>query len=805
MFDLSPAKRLLVLLCTVTTGHAAVLCVAIVLSRDPAPAVAAPVPVAAGRAVSPSDPMQRQYEQQVKPLLVKYCYSCHADGKDKGDLTLDEAKTVLNVQRDRNTWQKVADNTLTGAMPPKNKTQPTAAERKLVSDWIAGAFEWFDPTAPRDPGRVTIRRLNRNEYNNTVRDLLGVTFKPAADFPADDTGYGFDNIGDVLSMSPLHAEKYLAAAEDVVDRSLAPPHPPEVKIIRYRGGELQATEGGLEDGVRTLTTDGEVFKGGWPFPVVGQYEIRVRASADRAGDEFAKLAIRFDNKDVKVVDVKDPPPKKRWNEYSVRVDVIKPGAFKVAAAFTNDFYDPDATDPKRRDRNLRVHLIEVAGPFNAKPVEPSKAYKKVFFVRPGPGVTEEQAAFKVLQRFCTRAYRRPATAREIEQLLALYKIARADGNDFEAATKIAITATLVSPNFLFRIEQEKSTNPDQPYLIGEYELATRLAYFLWSSMPDDELMAKAGAGQLRKPEVIQAQLTRMLRDPRAKAFVSNFVGQWLELRNIESATIDRKVFPTFDNKLRADMRRETEMFFENLLTQDRSVLDLLAGDYTFVNERLAKHYGIAGVAGEDFRQVSLAGTRRGGVLTMAGVLTVTAMPTRTSPVKRGKFVLEQILGTPPPPAPADVPALSEKPADVSAKPLRDRLQAHRADAACASCHARMDPIGFAMENFDAIGRWRDKDGSFPIDASGTLPEGQSFKGPDELRRVIAARKDDFLRTLTEKMMTYALGRGMETYDKSTIRDIGAAVAKDGYKFSTLISRIVNSDAFQKRRAKRGEE
>jgi hypothetical protein len=363
----------------------------------------------------------------------------------------------------------------------------------------------------------------------------------------------------------------------------------------------------------------------------------------------------------------------------------------------------------------------------------------------------------------------------------------------------------VSPSFLFRVEQERGTDPEKPYLISDYELASRLSYFIWSSTPDDELMAKAGAGLLRQPAVLQEQLKRMLQDPKAKALVSNFVGQWLELRNIEGATIDKKVFPTFDNALGSDMRRETEMFFETIIKEDRSVLDLLNADYTFVNERLAKHYGINGVVGNDFRKVSLAGTRRGGVLTMAGVLTVTAMPTRTSPVKRGKFILDQILGTPPPPPPADVPALSEKPGDISAKSLRERLQVHREDPTCASCHARMDPIGFALENFDAIGRWRDKDGAFTIDASGTLPEGQSFKGPDELRKIIAARKDDFLRTLTEKLMTYALGRGMETYDKCTIKDISAAVSKDGYKFSSLVSQIVMSDAFQKRRAKRGEE
>jgi hypothetical protein len=805
MLDRNRVKRLLLILSTAATGMAVAGGALAVLVQGIAPTVASAAAVApAAVSAASGDSLQLKFEQQVKPLFQKYCYSCHANGKDKGDLALDKYPTILSIQHDRLTWQKVADNTLAGAMPPKKKPQPTAEEKKLIGDWIGAAFDWFDPNAPIDPGRVTVKRLNRTEYNNTIRDLLGVSFKPASNFPADDTGYGFDNIGDVLSISPLHAEKYLSAAEDVVDAALQPPEPPEPKTVRRNPGDLQGA-GEVKDGARTLASEGETFREE-SFLILGSYDIRVRATADQAGPELAKMSIRFDGKEVKQFEVKDPPPtqRRKSNDYTVRVPVTVAGPHRVAVAFLNDYYNPDNPDPAQQDRNLHIQSIEVAGPFNVK-VEPSELFKSIFVVMPGNGVSDEDAAKQVLKKFAGRAYRRPATDDEVKQLVELFKLAKADGNDFVGATKIALTAALVSPNFLFRVEKEQSSDPSKPYPISDYELATRLSYFLWSSMPDDELLAKAGANELHKPEVLKQQVRRMLGDEKAEALVSNFIGQWLELRNIDGATVDRKVFPFFNERLRADMRREVETFFDHLVREDRSVLDLLTADYTYINERLARHYGIDGISGEGFRKVSLQNSHRAGVLTMAGVLTVTSMPTRTAPVKRGKFILEEILGTPIPPPPAEVPPLSEKPADVSAKSLRERLQVHREDATCNSCHSRMDPLGFALENFDAIGKWRDKDGSFDVDASGVLPEGQAFKGPEELLKIVGSRKDEFVRTFTGKLMTYALGRGMEPYDKRTIKDISDATAKGGYKFSTLINEIVMSDAFQKRRAKRGEE
>jgi hypothetical protein len=719
---------------------------------------------------------------------------------DKGEIDLDPFASLESIQTNKQTWMRVSDAVQQRAMPPaKRKDQPTDDERKLITTWLKDALDYCDCSGPRDPGRVTIRRLNRNEYNNTVRDLLGVSdFKPAADFPADDSGYGFDHIGDVLSMSPLLVEKYLAAAEQVLDRALDPEPPGEPTIAKFDGAELRGHGGGSP---RRLASEGEAFRR-VEIPQQGRYEIRVEAGADQAGGEVARMAVRVEGRELKVFDVDAAGGSPR--RYDAQVE-LPPGGHRVATAFLNDYWDP-AQPEGQRDRNLVVHKVEVVGPLGAPPPGPSEWQQKILFAAPGQdGMSDEQAAAKVIERFATRAYRRPATGDEVEKLLGLFRTARSEGDDYPMSVKFALSGVLVSPNFLFRIEQERSADPAQPYAIDDFELASRLSYFLWSSTPDEALFNVASAGKLREPETLKAEVRRMLTDPKASALVSNFVGQWLELRNLDRLSIDRRVFPDFNDALRDDMRREAELFFESLIRDDRSVLDLLNGDYSFVNQRLAKHYGIEGVTGDDFRRVSLAGTRRGGVLTMAGVLTVTAMPTRTSPVKRGKFVLDQMLASPPPPAPPDVGTLGEGREERSKGSVRQRFEAHRSDATCVACHSRMDPIGFAMENFDAIGRWRDNDGGFAIDASGTLPEGEQFNGPDELRAVLVARKDQFVHALIEKMLTYSLGRGLELYDRCTVKDIATAVERDGYKFSTLLTQIVTSDAFQKRRAKRPGE
>jgi hypothetical protein len=744
--------------------------------------------------------IQRRFDADVKPLLIRYCGDCHFDGVMKGDLDLGKFSTLASVQNARVTWQKVNDNLLAHVMPPgKKKLQPTDAERRAIVAWAKEAMDFCDPTAPRDPGRVTIRRLNRNEFDNTIRDLLGlVDFHPAdASFPADDTGYGFDNIGDVLTMSPLLAEKYLAAAEQALDQAIISDASSvgARTLARVDASKLQGY--GDPDSPRVIDSEGEAYAS-IDFPIKGHYEIRVQAAGDQSGSEPAKMTLKLDGRDVKTFDV--DAVRESPQHYSTKLDVPG-GKHRVSIAFVNDFFDPKL--PANCDRNLVLYDLEIVGPLDGPKPGQLELRRKLLFVEPGEnGATERDAAAKVLERFASRAYRRPVAVGEVNKLLALFQSARSRGENYEKSVKLVLSAVLVSPNFLFRIEQERETNPDKPYLIGDHELASRLSYFLWSSMPDETLSSVAASGKLRDPAVLREQVRRMLADPKSSEFVTNFVGQWLVMRNLEHHSVDTEINKRFNEPLRADMLREVETFFANLVREDRSVLDLLDGDYTFVNERLAKLYGIEGVTGNDFRRVSLAGTPRGGVLTMAGVLTVTAMPARTSPVKRGKFVLEQLLASPPPPPPPNVPSLSERRRDMQSASLRTRLEAHRADPTCVACHARMDPIGFALENFDAIGRWRTDDQGFAIDAKGSLPEGETFDGPVALRKLLMQRKDDFVKALVEKMMTYALGRGLENYDRCTVKEIAAVVAKDGYRFSTLVNEIVSSDAFQKRRAKR---
>jgi uncharacterized protein DUF1592/uncharacterized protein DUF1588/uncharacterized protein DUF1587/uncharacterized protein DUF1595/uncharacterized protein DUF1585/cytochrome c len=587
----------------------------------------------------------------IKPFLSKYCIGCHGGAKPKADLALDRFAEEASVGKSRKVWQEIGERLRAGEMPPPaRKLRPSAAEVAAVSSWIESRLKATGPRAG-DPGRVTLRRLNRAEYNNTVRDLVGVDVHPADDFPADDVGYGFDNIGDVLSMPPILLEKYLAAAEKIIDRAFQTP------------------------------------------------EVRRRL----------------------------------W-----------PGEFN------------------RRNRM--------------------------------------EAARKVLQNFATRAYRRPVTEAELNRLVGLVKAAEQDGDTFEGGVRLALQAVLVSPHFLFRVELDpEPNNPRAVHPVNDYELASRLSYFLWSSMPDEPLFALAQKGLLRKDGNLEAQARRMLADPKARALIVNFAGQWLQTRNLKTMSPDPAVFPTFTEALRKDMLTETELFFEAVVKEDRSILDFLDADYSFVNERLARHYGIPGVKGEQFRRVGLAGTPRGGVLTQASILTLTSNPNRTSPVKRGKWILENILGTPIPPPPPNAGELSEEKDAVLSGSLRQRMEQHRANPNCVSCHQRMDPLGFGFENFDAIGAWRDKDGNFPVDPSGTLPGGQSFKGPRDLKAILKTKPDQFRHHLCERLLTYALGRGLEEADRWAVDQIAGELARHQDKFSSLVIAIVQSTLFQMRR------
>lgn len=774
-------------------------CCVLVTAQTPPPA--APTPITPAQAAK-NTLLNQRFQTQIQPILTQYCYACHGNGKKKGDLTLDRFTNLDLVLSDKKAWNSVSDMLEQHAMPPDNKPQPTEDQIKLVLDFVDQAVNQIDCTGPRDPGFVAIHRLNRTEYNNTIRDLVGITFEPAEDFPADDSGYGFDNIADVLTMSPLLAEKYLSATEEIFDKAITDFTIPKSTVVKIAGNQMNTEVGSPAKGnAWNLQTNGQITKR-HDFKE-GEYEIRVHAWQEAFGDEPAKMTIKIDNKPIKTFEV--PALIARPGVYTIRQNFTA-GNHKIATAYINNLVDTKNPDPKKRgDRNLIVDRVEIEGPINAKAPKASESHKRLFFVNPGPGLTEPAAARQLISEFAYRAFRRPVPPDEINRLMQLYTQARTSGEPFEQSVKVAFMATLVSPQFLFRIEKDPKSAPGAVHPLDDFELASRLSYFLWSSMPDDQLLLLASQGKLHQPAVQRAQIKRMLADPKSSQFVQNFTGQWLELRNLENHTVDRDRFPEFNDQLREAMKGETETFFANLIKTDGSVLDLLEGNYTFVNERLARLYGIKGIKGEQFQRVSLAGTHRGGVMTMASVLTLTAMPTRTSPVKRGVFVLQNILGTPPPPPPPDVPSLADRPRDEANAPLRERLAKHRANPNCAVCHMRMDGIGFALENFGPIGVWRDKEGKFPIDSNGELAGGHKISGPDGLRELLDNRKLDFLRCLTEKMLTYALGRGIEKQDRCTVRDICLAVSKNDYKFSSLIDNIIMSDAFQKRRSKKPDE
>ncbi len=603
------------------------------------------------------------FGERIAPLIEQYCGDCHAGQEAEAGIRLDRSDSLDKVRQERSIWLKVLGQLQASAMPPSDADQPTAEERELLRVWIDRAVNSVDCSGPVSPGRVTLRRLNRHEYRNTIRDLLGIDYAPAADFPADDVGYGFDHIGDVLSLPTILMEKYLAAAEEISRQALA----------------------------------------------------------------------------------------------------------------------DASSEPQDAQQRL--------------PRRP------IILRRPGEEWTPQAAAAANLAPLAAAAFRRPVTDAEVARLAQLVAQAVDDGESFEAGMQLALQAILISPHFLFRVELDPEGDAETRQL-NDHELAVRLSYFLWSTMPDAELFDAAREGRLQDLSELEQQVRRMLADPKSQALIENFAGQWLQLRNLDTLTFDPARFPGCDAQLLADMREETLQFFAALVREDQSLLRLLDADFTFVNQRLAAHYGLAGVTGNEFRRVSLQGTPRAGILTHASVLAVTSNPSRTSPVKRGKFVLDNLLGAPPPPAPANVPQLDDANRALTGT-LRQRLEQHRADPGCASCHQLMDPIGFALEHFDAVGRYRTTDAGQPIDASGALPSGDQFSGLDELRGLLLAkRRDDVARCLVEKMLVYALGRGLEYYDQCAVNNIRQALEQDDYRFSRLVLGVVQSQPFQKRAKKR---
>ncbi len=746
----------------------------------------------------------KDYETKILPFLKAHCVSCHNEKKAGGGLDLEFYKTEAIARKDRKTWEEIQRLVASGEMPKNKAKQPPKDEKAFFLNWVEQNLTKVDCAGPKDPGRVTIRRLNRAEYNNTIRDLCGVDFKPAENFPSDDVGYGFDNIGDVLSVQPILIEKYMAAADAILEQAIVPLdgikssnqvfRPQQIQTIP-RGARTRETDSkGREIRRIVFTEEGSAFLEKFNFPADGEYHLRIRAWGAKVGSEDPKAVFRIDGKDMKTFTIDAPQDKPKTFETTMRVTAGENK--RVAVAFANAFTDKES----KKSRTLGVETIEIEGPIGGASKPLPESMKLTLAMVPKADAEKAKAAEASLASFARRAFRRPVKPEELQRLMKLFDIADKQGDKYEQAMKLPLKAILVSPHFLFRIEDDPK-NPNDAKAISEHELATRLSYFLWSTMPDEELFRLAGAGELRKPGVLAAQVKRMLKDPKAAALTKNFAGQWLMLRNILSLSPDPNTFRTWDESLRGAIIRETELFFEHIVQEDRKVLEFLDADYTFLNDRLSWHYGIPGVKGGEFRKVKLPDAKRGGLVTQSSILLVTSNPTRTSPVKRGKWVYENILGlTAPPPAP-DVPELEKT---VLKGTLRQRMEQHRANPSCAGCHEKLDPLGFGLENFDAIGKWRELDEGTKIDASGVLPDGAKFNGPAELRKVLLGKADLFRRCLSEKLLTFALGRGLEYYDKCVLDDLVKKLKTGEDRFSALVLAIVETDAFQKRRGKRSE-
>ncbi|MGH9674815.1 MAG: DUF1592 domain-containing protein [Bryobacteraceae bacterium] len=736
----------------------------------------------------------------------------------------------------------------TGKMPPPGLPAPSGAERSAVIRRIESTLRLNHREVT--PGRVTARRLNRVEYNNTIRDLLGVPARPADDFPVDDSGYGFDNIGDVLTVSPMLMEKYTAAARKVSRLAVCGETLPEKPTVLARLMARRSYDGGSFSGSHYLpySMRGALY-GTWMFPADAEYELRfrvmnlrneeetpadpdapprrrslssltpeekaerdralqrvptpeaLRASLERSRLSAAPLRLTLAVDGVTVLTgVIEGSTSYGYDrgEFVARVP-LKAGEHFLRASFPEL---ADLENPRRHlntdlRRKVFVDYLDVVGPITPA-VEP-RGYRRVFVCGHSRTQHDKACAGTILRDVTRRAWRRPVTRNEIDSLERLAAMVQKDGESFEEGIRVALQAILVSPHFLFRPERDTGASA----VVSEHELASRLSYFLWASMPDEELLRAADEKALRKPGVLEAQVKRMLADAKSLSLVEDFAEQWLQLRDLDRKRPAPERFPGMDDELLDAMRRETRLFVGEVFRSDRGVLDLLDARFTFVNGPLARHYGIAGIRGEDFQRVSLDGGERGGLLTQGAILTVSSYPTRTSPVIRGKWVLENLLGTPPPPPPPDVPELDEAKIGLTAS-LREQLEQHRARPACAVCHNQMDALGFGLENFDATGAWRTHDGKFPIDASGTLPDGKSFRGPAELKGVLRAQADLFARNLAEKLLTYALGRGLEPYDKGAVDEIMSQTRALQYRFSAMVMGIVQSRPFQMRAAAGGK-
>lgn len=875
---------------------------------------------------------EEAYQKRILPLLQNFCYDCHGDGSDKGDFALDEYPDYKQLVADKVLWDHTRQQLVTHVMPPEKKDKPTLVERDAMVAWIDDTVFWFDPQKI-DPGHSTNRRLNRTEYNHSVRDLLLLDLRPANDFPPDDTGYGYDNIGDVLSISPMLMEKYIRTAAMLTDKALDTSEgarlDAELGPKKFWNQKGETKEWG---GVRWFHSNAEAVTK-FTAPADGTYVVEVHASATQAGADAAKLGLVMDGKEVGSYDVTarfqgDQGP---WQTIRREVSLSK-GEHKVGVRFLNDFYDAQNPYPDKRDRNLAFEKVSITGPFRLLPPRGSRllqwllddkppglpqlklsgedfergegdssrdtgsialassGYVKHAVVLDKPGkykitvkagaqqAGSEPAKFDVriagrnagsfsvtakdqtpqwfhaevdlpagsheiqvwflndfydekarqdrnlwvhqlqiagpvnepagitvaqlpdlVEKLGTRLFRRPMSDAEKLRWKGIASLALKEGESPAGAFSYVMRGMLVSPAFLFRARSQ-ATGPVTygSALVDEYSLASRLSYFLWAAPPDERLLQLAAKGELRK--ILVTEVKRMLGDWRARSFTEDFAGQWLQLRDMDIVAPDLKRFPEWKWGTANAMKKESQLFFEHILKENRDVMEFLSADYTFVDAKLARFYGIPGVKGDKYQKVSLQGTPRGGILTHGSILTLTSNPTRTSAVKRGKFLLENILGTPPPPAPGGVPPLDDRKAAFGKMTLRRQLEEHRSNAACAGCHAFLDPMGLAFENYDAIGRWRDQEKNIPIDASGTLVRGQSFANSIELRSILVRDMGgQFIKNLSENLLIYALGRGLEYSDKPTVDEVIRRARSSGNRFQDIILAVCQSVPFQKMR------
>ena len=810
------------------------------LTGDPA----AQVPSASTTGVEAAPAESAEYGA----LLQRYCVTCHNERLITAGLSLEDVEvSESHVAADPELWEKVVQKLRSRTMPPPRRPRPDDATYTAFASWLEASLDRAADAAP-NPGRPQLHRMNRAEYRNAVRDLLALDADVSA-LPADDSTFGFDNIADALGVSPLLLESYVTTARKISRLAVGSPVIPTVTTT-YKTPEdltqdyhLRELPLGTRGGIRVAEH----------FPVDAEYEIRVRLRRTAGGTirgigEEHHLELTLDGERIglfpvgsedayrpTVINEQNPgqtvsPAFTADEGMRVRLP-IPAGRHEIVAAFVGKptVLSEETSKPFLRSyvsSNSRrglpdVDSVLIAGPFDPRRPDDTPSRQRIFTCRPemsdegasdeatsddavsgdaalddaGPG-DAAPCARSILSRLGRQAYRRPLEAPEIDRLLAFYEEGSRDGG-FESGIELALRFLLASPQFIFRLETEPADiAAGAVYPVSDLDLASRLSFFLWSSIPDDELLSVAERGELGAPDELRRQVRRMLADPRASALVENFAGQWLYLRNLANTHPDPPTFPDFDDNLRRALQRETELFFESVMAEDRSVLDLLTADYTFLNERLARHYGIPGIYGDRFRRVAVTDAARRGILGHGSLLTVTSYATRTSPVLRGKWILENLLGSPPPPPPPDVPDLEDA-GSAEGLSIRERLEQHRANPACAACHARMDPYGFGLENFDAVGRWRSSGSrGEPIDASDVLPDGTAFDGPSELREAILRRPESFVETFTRKLLTYAVGRGMEYHDAPAVRRIVRAAAEEDYRFSALVDGVVTSDVFR---------